>query len=218
MPKRSNKNPPPARAAPAITASEKDESRLVAGALDKVKRGLNPTTSERSALRRWERKRDEDQRWHHYATIPQKHWRQMSGRQAKIINEQASAYGIPFGGATINLADVVRSLHVFLASNARRLSKPADESDLLLGSGNSPALERYRDEKAKLAKLDRLEREGDLVSREGLELGLSKMASIIRGAGEQLQRMYGDDAAASLAEAVTDFEGSIGDLCSNGKS
>jgi hypothetical protein len=86
----------------------------------------------------------------------------MSGRQTKVIHEQAVLYGIPFGGAAINLSEVVRSLHDFLAANARKLSADDD----MLGSGvPSPALERYREERAIMAKLDRQERERQLVRR-----------------------------------------------------
>ncbi len=40
----------------------------------------------------------------------------MSGRQAKVLQEQAARYGIPFGGSTIDLPEVVRALHDFLAN------------------------------------------------------------------------------------------------------
>ncbi len=69
----------------------------------------------------------------------------MSGRQTKVINEQAERYGIPFGGATINLPTVVRALHDFLADNAVKLAR--DDDPLMQGVG-SPALERYREERA----------------------------------------------------------------------
>lgn len=49
----------------------------------------------------------------------------MSGRQTKVLNEQAERYGIPLGGRTINLPAVVRALHEFLARNARKLSEDA---------------------------------------------------------------------------------------------
>ena len=50
----------------------------------------------------------------------------MSGRQTKVINEQAARYDLPFGGPTIDLPDVVRALHDFLAKHAQRLASGDD--------------------------------------------------------------------------------------------
>ena len=144
----------------------------------------------------------------HIATIDfAKHWRLMSGRQTKVLNEQAERYGIPFGGRTINLPNVVRALHDFLAANARKL---AAEDDEMLGSGvPSPALERYREERAKLARLDRLERERVLVPRDEVREGLGRIAAIIRSAGEALQRQFGASAVDLLYEALDDAQREI---------
>jgi hypothetical protein len=131
----------------------------------------------------------------------------MSGRQTKVINEQARRYGIPFGGATINLPDVVRALHDFLAENAQRLNQ---DDVLLAGDGvSSPALERYREERALLARLDRLEREEQLVARDEVREGLARVASLLRTAGETLERLHGADAAEVLREALADAEREI---------
>jgi hypothetical protein len=48
----------------------------------------------RQALKRHKRDKEERLRWQFYRTIPQKHWRTMSGRQARVINEQAERYGL----------------------------------------------------------------------------------------------------------------------------
>src|SRR5687767_10418373 len=77
-----------------------------------------------------EREKEERLRWQYYASIPQKHWRAMSGRQTKVINEQAERYGLPFGGPSVNLPAFVRAFHDFLADNAIKLAK---DDDLSLG-------------------------------------------------------------------------------------
>ena len=100
----------------------------------------------------------------------------MSGRQTKQINEQAQRYGIPFGGKTVNLPEVVRALHDFFADNAVKLAR--DEDPLMQGSG-SPALERYREERAAMARLDRLEREGNLLPRDEVRESLGRVSSIL---------------------------------------
>jgi hypothetical protein len=181
--------------------ASKVDADLVAKAYRKVMDRQDLTKEERAALKRHEREKEERLRWQYYASIPQKHWRQMSGRQTKVINEQAARYGIPFGGASINLALVVRGLHDFLADNAVKLAR--DDDPLMQGSG-SPALERYREERAALARLDRLAREGNLIPRSETRETLGRIAAILRSAGDSLQRQFGPEAAEVLYEALDD--------------
>jgi hypothetical protein len=158
---------------------------------------------ERRALARHEKEKEERLRWQYYASIPQKHWREMSGRQTKVINEQAARYGLPCGGAIINLPALARALHDFLAENALKLAK--DDDPLSLGGGgNSPALERYREERAALARLDRLEREGALLPRDQVRESLGRIAAIVREAGDAIGRQFGHAAAEILSEALDD--------------
>jgi hypothetical protein len=177
------------------------DRKLAAESYRKVLAGQELTVREQTALKRFEKEKEERLRWQYYASIPQKHWREMSGRQSKVINEQALRYGIPFGGATVSLPAVVRSIHDFLADNAQKLAR--DDDELMQGSG-SPALERYREERAAIARLDRLEREGHLVPRDEVREALGRIASILRGAGDTLQRQFGQAAADILLEALDD--------------
>jgi hypothetical protein len=130
----------------------------------------------------------------------------MSGRQTKVLNEQAALYGIPFGGASINLPAVVRALHDFLAKNAQKLAR--DDDPLMQGS-LSPALEEYRGERVKLVRLERLEREGQLVPRDQARAAMSRIAAILREAGQTLERQFGSAAAEILNEALDEAEGEI---------
>jgi hypothetical protein len=190
------------------------DRKLAGEAYKKVLEGKELTSRERTLVKRLEKEKEERLRWQYYASIPQKHWRQMSGRQTKVINEQAARYGIPFGGALINLPAVVRALHDFLAENATKLAHDDDE---LLHGTNSPALERYRDERAMLARLDRLEREGCLVPRDKVREALGRMATMLREAGDTLQREFGMAALDIFLEALDDvereLERSFGEQC-----
>jgi hypothetical protein len=88
----------------------------------------------------------------------------------------------------------------------------AGVDELLAGGGDSPALEAYRLEKAKLARLDRLERERQLLDRDLTHAWLSQLASIIRSAGETMQRQLGQpgrEAHAILEEALAEYERSV---------
>ncbi len=199
----SGKAAPLAQPADAVSRVDSD---LVARAYRKVMDRQELTRAERDALKRHEKQKEERLRWEYYRSIPQKHWREMSGRQTKVINEQATRYGIPFGGAKIDLPAVVKSLHDFLADNAQRLAR--EEYELLQG-GSSPALERYREERALLARLDRLERERRLLPRDEVREALGRIAVILRGAGDTLLREFGSAAAEVLHEALDDAEREI---------
>jgi hypothetical protein len=179
---------------------------LVARAYRKFMDRQELTQAEREALKRHEKQKEERLRWQYYHSIPQKHWRRMSGRQTKVINEQAARYGIPFGGATIDLSAVVKGVHDFLAENAQKLAR---DDDVLLQGGSSPALERYREERAELAHLDRLERQRQLLPRNEVKEALGRLAAILRGAGDAQQRQFGAAAAEILYDALDDAQREI---------
>ena len=191
--------------------SDKIEREMAAAALQKRKAGLQPTREEIAALRRIERDREEAQRWEYMRTIPKKHWLEMSGRQAKVINSQAARYGLPFGESPIDLPKVVRALHDFLATNATRLTGDTAGDPLLVG-GNSPALERYRDEQWRIAKIKRHEMEGDFIARDTVHESLARLAALLRQAGELLQKQYGTDAQAILDETLDEWARLIPEL------
>jgi len=184
------------------------EQDLVARAYRKVMAKEELSAAERAALKRHEKEKEERLRWQYYACIPQKHWRAMSGRQTKVLNEQAERYGLPFGGPTVNLPALARALHDFLADNALRLARD-DESDPLLAGGGSPALEEYRKEKTLLARLDRMEREGQLIPRDIARESLGRIAAIVRAAGESLGQQFGPPAVDLLNEALADADAEI---------
>ncbi len=193
-----------------VPVSAADQPLLASG-VRKMAKGEKLSREEQAALRRYEKQRDEKKRWAIYRSIPQKDWRLLSGKQTKQINEQAERYGLPMGGPTIDLTKLVPGLYRFLADNSRKLARDEDEDEALLagGGGNSPALEAYRVEKAALARLDRLEREGQLIPREEARQRLGQAGAVLRTAGETLQRQYGPAAAEILFEALNDAKREI---------
>lgn len=172
------------------------DNRLAAQAAKKIAEGKKPTPEEQRALRRVERSREEATRWEYYASIPHAHWRAMSGRQSKVINEQAQRHGIPFDGAKVNLAAVVKAFHDFLARNRDKLERP-DETPV--------------EHELKAEQLRKLRRENDRAEgrtvdvdeeREDLEL----LATIIRELGEDLQKTYGREVGLRFAEALEEWD------------
>lgn len=201
---------------PADSPGARLERDLVAAAIAKQREGKCPNQQEAGALRRFERARRERLRWEIYRSIPQKDWRAMSGRQAKIINQQAELYGIPFGGSTIDLPAVVKALHDFFASNAHKLAAVKFD-DPLMAFGEGPALERYRVARAELAELELGKRRGNLLPRKQIRELLNSLAPILRGCGDQLQRRCGREALEILDEHLTVWEREIVRRMGNGK-
>jgi hypothetical protein len=186
----------------ALAALPAIERQELAAAYGKLLRKETLSRREKSALSRFERDREERLRWQYYGSIPKKHWQRMSGRQVKVINEQAARYGLPISGPVIDLSKFVRAFHDFLARHAYRLS--TEDDDLLRSGGSSPALERYREEKALIARLDRLEREKELVSAKEVEQFCLWFADRIRNAAELVGRRFGDEALAIYTDALDD--------------
>jgi hypothetical protein len=172
---------------------DKFDQELAAAAVQKRRAGEKPTRDELRALKRVLKSKEEDARWKFYSSIPQRHWIKMSGRQAKVVNEQAILYNIPFGGKTISLPEVVKALHDFLAKNAAKLRN--EDPDPILNGPDSPWLEEIRKAEAGLRNI-KLEREQKThVNILDLMMSLKMSFEILRRTGSDLQRNYGEGAA-----------------------
>ena len=181
------------------------ERELVRSGLAKRQRGEKLTTREQAAVRKFEAAQLEKTRDAIVHAIPKGLWCEWSGRQAKVINEQADRYRLPLRGRTIDLPEFVRAFHDFLAASAKKLAG-SDSEDPLLAGAASPALELYRQEKYKLARLDRLMQEGRLLRFDDVRDRLTRVASIIRQAGELLEKQHGKEAHAILETALDDAQ------------
>lgn len=182
---------------------------LVLAALERQKRGEKPTREESAALRRAQAARTAELQREHYAAIPKKLWRQWSGRQHKVLDEQAARYGLPIAGPTIDLAAVARWLHEFLAANARKLAG-SDDADF--AGATSPALERKRLADAKRSELAYERELGLWVRLADLHATLARLLPILRTAGDALLRQFGAAAQQVLNDALDNCERETGRL------
>jgi hypothetical protein len=193
-----------------MAALSPSQRREVAGAYSKLLRNDTLTREEQATLKRFENDREERLRWQYYRSIPKKHWRKMSGRQAKVINEQAARYKLPLDGPTIDLEAFVEAFHDFLSRNAQRLAQ--DDDALMRSAQTSPALERYREERALLAELDRLERTRQLLPLDYVQQAHDRMAMLIRRAIERLDIRFGNDAGDIMRDTLDDYEREIDEM------
>src|SRR5262245_23530046 len=87
---------------------------LVQAAMTKHAAKQPLTPKETKAWAKWEAEEDERRGMRWLAAVPKKIYCSLVGRQHKVVNDQADAFGIPLRGATINVLDVVKWLHDFL--------------------------------------------------------------------------------------------------------
>ena len=100
---------------------------------------------------------------------------------------------------------------------AQRKEKPEREDPMLdVPDGSSEALERYRDERAKMARIDRLRKEGELLPREKVRTILGRVAAVLRRTGDKLQRQFGQQALEVFEEGLMDAESVIDEVRKEG--
>ena len=110
--------------------TEESDRKLAAQARAKLLENNSPSQVESAALRRVEAAEEEVRRWLFYRTIPAKHWKTMSGRQSTVLKEQQDRYGLPFGGAVIDLTVLAEKFHDFLADNAKIFASKSGKNEV----------------------------------------------------------------------------------------
>ena len=205
-----------------LAASDQLDRQLAKACLQKQRGGAKTTREERAALRRVQKAQEKTRREQYYRTIPKSDYRLLAGgRAARTLNEQAVRYRIPIQGPTVDLYALIQWLHQFLADNRHKLV--AESGDVLLEGASQALKDEYvrtqileKREKAELARMDRLEREGALLPKEMVREFNARLATVLRTAGDVLQREFGPDAARVVNEALENLAREVRSL--NGAS
>ena len=102
---------------------------------------------------------------------------------------------------------VVAALVAYRVEQAKPLIDPTGDDPLLASAmGESPALERYRLAKAKIAEHDLSEREKALIRADILDEAMRTGLKAFRGTGDRLVRECGNRAAEIFNEGIDEFE------------
>lgn len=200
------------------SVSEQIDQELVAAALRKRKQGERPTEREATALRRWEAAKEEKDRWRFYESIPKRHYVAMSGRQVKVLHDQARRYNLPLEGKTVSLPRVLRAFHDFLADNAAILSAAKGLEDPMLGGGDSDALEEYRRVRTLQERIRLRDMQGDMIPRAMIHGILIRGAAVLKETGEFLVRQYGEEAGRLFADGIQEMRRVLDSLLTHGDS
>jgi hypothetical protein len=193
------------------------DRQLAQTAREKIRNRIKPTARESAALRRIEKKLEHDLRWKYYLSIPKKDYLELAGSKAKIVNEQSLTYGMPAGGAIVNLQLLLTWLSRFLAENKYNLAK-IDGDQLPEGTPQELKNEYARwqiyekREKAKLAELERQERDKTVIAREEASRIFTEWIKRSKKLGEDLFKFFGPEAQDLLNEALDDYLRQVGHL------
>lgn len=190
-----------------FVAAGRDE--IVERAIRKQRAGAALSARERKAFAKWTQEQNERRGLLFLAELPKKFWRQWSGRQHKVLNEQAELYGIPIGEATIDVRQVARWLHDFLSAHKHVLPELVREGEL------EPKTVKGKLEAEKVRQLEnRNELLEDqlatnrqtLIPRNEIHDYMIRAAGLLRSAGERLEKRFGQEAAEILIDALDSFE------------
>ena len=132
--------------------------------------------------------------------MPKRDYVAMSGRQHKVLDEQAARYDLPLLGESVVLFALLKRFHDLFAEGRFRTDDDLDDE-----TQQTPNLEKLRGEKYRLAKLDRLERQRQLLPRRLVRELLGFNAAKLRNLGEQLQRRFGPEALDALNDTIDEI-------------
>lgn len=161
--------------------------------------------SEASILARYENYKTEIAFWDLARNCPKVVYEALSGRQTKILHDQARRYGLPLLGPTVDLSRIAEWLHQSIADGRWRIVDP-ESDEAMMGGENSPALERWRAHKADLAEIELMERRREIFRADAVRQGLAILAGLMRGAGERLVHKCGEAAGRIFNDMIEDFE------------
>ena len=128
------------------------------------------------------------------------------GVSETTVRKEWVARGMPGETGAYPILPIIQWRHDRDVAEKRRSPTFGAEEDPMLGGPVSPALERFREARASIAELDFLKRTGEVIDREQIHEVFSRIANVLRGAGEKLERDFGGDARAVFDTALDEAE------------
>ena len=186
--------------------------QVVKQAIAKQQAGKKLTQAELRAFEKWENEQDERRGSRWVQALPKKFWAKWSGRQHKVLSDQAKLYGIPLDGKTVDVREIAKWLHDFLAKYRQPLSDLVKQESAADGEAKSLQGKKLAEEVKQLKHRNQLlqnkiELDSEqLVNRELIHEQMVRAAQILRNAGDRLYKKCGNEAGDILANAIDDFE------------
>lgn len=184
-----------------VTSADAITRQLAMSALAKRAAGQTPGERELRALRRVEREQQEEFRADCFRSVRKAEWCEWSGRDNRVVNEQGRRFGVRVYAHPIDLAEVAFDVHALFERLGRRGVLQEDEQ-----GATSEARERLLRVRAAREEFRHEQEMGQWLSRREVREAFTLIAVLLRRAGENLQRVYGDDAGAILEEGLAAAE------------
>lgn len=169
-----------------------NDEALIAGLTKRV-RGQSPTRVESAALK----VHDKSVAAEVLAAVPRPLMRRLTGLTQGKIENVAARYGLPIDGAVVDLYVLFPAMLAAL------------DQEMELGGEGSPALERLRAAKAKIAELDLEERRGSLMSVDEVMGRLTDIATIMRQRSEAMARVGGPAVQRAFEDMLDEVEDAV---------
>lgn len=143
--------------------------------------------------------------------VSKKLWMQWSGRDHRVLLDQARKYGMPLGETTVSVPEMAQWIHDLVAEQGRNFYFD-EEDEGGISSKSSPALERLREAKASMAEQQLAKECRQLIERNVVHDGLQQIAGTLRRCGDVLQRQYGREVGETFNEFIDDCDRQISEF------
>lgn len=185
-------------------APDQTEKALLAAL--KEHRGERLTAREQSALEKYRRKQASELLDDLLTKVPKKLYCQLSGRQTKILHDQADTHGLPLRGSTIDLFDVISAFHDILAKHAKTIASDGDvELKRAKLKGEIEVLER----RAKILDGEISQQRARFIERSELRRRLGWLSTKLADLGERVGKFGGPETQRAINEFLEELASEI---------
>lgn len=179
---------------------------LLRRALTKKQQGQKLSRDESRAIERAKREQLDRTLREALRACPKKLYVELSGRQHKILDDQAARYSLPLLGPAVDLFALLHKFHDLLAEHGGKLLAAEEEQEA------TDWANECKKEQALKARAERLALCGQLLRRHVVDATLQNVAALLRSAGERMQQQGHTDAYQLLDETLADAQVQIDEL------
>lgn len=171
----------------------------------KQAKGGDLTKSEISLVRKYDEIVAESNREDAFLNLPKGIYCKLSGRQQKVVDEQAVRYGLAIDGSKIDLYQVLKKFHDILAEWGPTINE-------LQGAEGSLRTEKLRREiellerRSKSIELDIKNKQDEFIDRNTLRVRMEWLANKLRTVSERLGKRFGAESQVLLNHALSQIE------------
>ena len=188
-----------------------DRLRLALQARKKVEAGLSLSDAEKRALDALEQVEAHTVFLHQAESVPIGVYCEWSGRQHKVVKEQAERYGLPIGGKTVSIPAALHAFHDLIAKFHGKLVPsgiPATDDDVLaeaMWRSKDPLQAAFIKQRIRKEKRQNDVAEGLLIDAGQIAQDLTVIGRKIANAIEQFERRFGVEVGDAFRQLVDDI-------------